>query len=725
MTAGSVSAPLIIPITETHRAKNHIDTNTPVCLQSDTPEALIFFTLDGSRPAAGPRGSAGGSRKYGGPILLPAGRVAVRALAVTRDGRDSATVTKVFWVELVDSNRKEDEESFRQSDKQRSSEGTLNSAGSPLRPSEPSIMGNASPPSAPRFLTRPLESVIKPPPGGSSQCSQSAIPGVKEMLSSTQTTRIHRETDFLRCAQCLGPRPSDPFSGFCAQCGSALPPLPEQRLPPAEGGQMLCCVFCKSLVPVNTQTCLICEASIHQQLQPQSSLTLQDHVVCVCCGSGNPANVSSCLICESRVQPHGAPSVRSADGRIVSCSRCNRRNRGDARFCDWCGSKPAHAAVCVACWRCGASGHPYAFYCAACGAFLEAPPPPHRDITQPTRGAAVNQASAPISHDATWQATPSSGPAPSTKSATPTAEQSTQTVGLYYPSATGLQRKETQRKLQLSKQPTPRDRQPLLTAISPGRGFWRKQLDHLCAHLRSYAQNNAPFRTLLGEPRLGRVVSAVIQEDRYEVSVTVAFVSAGREEHQVDPTGDGPAGPAETLSSVTERCADSCLRSDPPRRNPSHRLPVRDVQLLKELGPGPGPGQISVIQQLLDQGADPSCCDSNGRHALAVAAVNGHHDALPVLVQRGADVDQQSGRMKNTALHEAAALGSEGLKGAQVLLSCGASVRRRNGGGQTAYDVAVTSGCNAMVSLLAARAGRDLLGTLGTLGTPKGTPDAL
>lgn len=45
---------------------------------------------------------------------------------------------------------------------------------------------------------------------------------------------------------------------------------------------------------------------------------------------------------------------------------------------------------------------------------------------------------------------------------------------------------------------------------------------------------------------------------------------------------------------------------------------------------------VSVLQ-----GADPSCRDSDGRHTLVVAVVNGHHDVLPVLVQRGADVDQQ------------------------------------------------------------------------------------
>lgn len=81
----------------------------------------------------------------------------------------------------------------------------------------------------------------------------------------------------------------------------------------------------------------------------------------------------------------------------------------------------------------------------------------------------------------------------------------------------------------------------------------------------------------------------------------------------------------------------------------------------------PGRGQLSIVEQLLDQvllsqsaapsqtptmltghfitrqGADPACCRSDGRHALAVAVLNGHHQLLPLLVQRGASVDQQSG----------------------------------------------------------------------------------
>ncbi|XP_072240021.1 double zinc ribbon and ankyrin repeat-containing protein 1 [Leuresthes tenuis] len=743
MTAGSVSAPLIIPIVplQTHRTKNHIDTSTPVAIQSDTTGALTFFTLDGSKPAVGPQGSAGSSSKYTDPILLPAGRVSVRAVAVTSDGRQSSVVTKVFLVDQLGGDL--------QNQQQHPTDGTSgsaeNSAGSSLTPAgllmlhtgKPRMVGHSRPPSGTRFLNGRFGSRTAAASSGSSRRSQSAgnkrttsngrlseevhfdvlpvcqtSPELKQ-LSSTDASRVQRETDFLRCAQCLSARPSDPLARFCAQCGAVVPPLPGQRLPPAEAGQTLLCVFCNSLVPINTHTCLICEASVSQQRRPQAHRALQEHVVCVCCRSGNPAHLSSCLTCESRLQPVGqgensAPSVLAGHSRMLTCSRCKRMNSCDARFCDWCGSKPAHAVRCVTCWRCGASGNPYAFYCTACGVFLEAPAPPTScsDITQPVRSTGTTRAAAP-----------SSSPAPGVKVTPPTVDQYTQTVGLYYPSANELQKKQQQKALQVCR------RQPPLTAISPGRGYWRKQLDHVCAHLRSYAQNNVSFRALLGEPRLGRAVSAVIQEDGYEVSLTVSFVSAVRREQgsaHRDWDGpnrgeSGPAGGTETLSSVTEQSADiSSLRRDRPsagmKPSPKSapRPAVTDSQLLKELGPGGG--RISTIQKLLDQGADPSCCQSDGRHALVVAVASGYHDVLPVLVQRGADVDQKSGPMKNTALHEAAALGSRGLRCAEVLLRCKADVRRRNATGQTAYSVAVNSGCGDMVSLLAAHTGPDLLG---------------
>ncbi|XP_005461323.1 double zinc ribbon and ankyrin repeat-containing protein 1 isoform X7 [Oreochromis niloticus] len=709
MAAGAVSAPLIIPIIhlQTHRAKNHIKTSTPVSIQSDSAGVLIFYTLDGSKPGAGHRGAAGSSRKYSEPILLPAGRVTIRAVAVTSDGRESSIVTKVFSVDPLDN--------FLQPPPEETS--------SPAETSEPRMMGNPSLQSGPRFLYGRHGSEI----GAqlvSSHRSQPAVfrgSGDLRQLKSTETTRVQRDTDFLRCARCLHRRPSDPFAQFCAQCGAALSPLPSHRLPPAEEGQ--------------------------------------GHVMCVCCGSGNPADAFSCLTCESCLQQVGGarssvPSDPGAHTRMLSCTRCKRLNWGDARFCDWCGSKPTHAARCVTCQRCGASAHPYTFYCTACGIFLEAPVPLGScgDITRSVKGAANRQVGVQTACGATWRTTASSHPLRSVKIAPPTVDQCTQTVGLYYPSGTELQRKEQHRALQLLRKQVQSDRHPPLTAISPGRGYWRKQLDHICAHLRSYAQNNAPFRALLGEPRLGRMVFAVIQEDRHEVSLTVSFAAAELKEKQVGADDDGTGSPGggfelaswtKTLSSITERTGwtgSDQLSAPPSKPYLTPKLPVKDVQLLKELGPGRG--EVGVIQQLLDQvspsafnrqpaqghltrftfvcavvrqGADPSCCGSDGLHALAIAVINGHHDVLPVLVQRGADVDQQSGRMKNTALHEAATLGSAGVPCAEVLLSCKANVRQRNAAGQTAYDVAASSGCGSMASLLAAQTGLDLLGKLGNM----------
>lgn len=81
-----------------------------------------------------------------------------------------------------------------------------------------------------------------------------------------------------------------------------------------------------------------------------------------------------------------------------------------------------------------------------------------------------DQVSAPTYHEFTLQDATFSDSADNVKIVALTAERQTQTSGLYYPSATELQKKEQQRALQLSRQQTTRDRRPLLTAISPGKG---------------------------------------------------------------------------------------------------------------------------------------------------------------------------------------------------------------------------------------------------------------
>uniref|UniRef100_A0A3B3BQ24 Double zinc ribbon and ankyrin repeat domains 1 n=1 Tax=Oryzias melastigma TaxID=30732 RepID=A0A3B3BQ24_ORYME len=480
MAAGVVSAPLIIPIIhlKTSRGKTRIDTRTPVSMQSDTAGALIFFTLDGSKPLDGRGGSAGSSRKYSKPILLPSGRVHVKAVAVTSDSRQSSVVTKVFVVD------------------------------------------------------------------------------------------------------------------------------------PAEDGDLICL-----LEPVPRRKLQV----IHNQLQVCSQGLTCSHLF------------SPVLTCTHLFSPVLTYINIQAAGVLT-------------------GSAPLSTCRCAQCLWFGPSD-PMARFCAHCGAPSPAPP----GQTLPPK------------------ATPSSDPAPSLKVTQPTADKSTQTVGLHYPSFL-----ELQRRLQTKAQQGPRDPQPPLTAVSPGRGFWRKQLDHVCGHLRSYAQNNPPFRALLGEPRFGRVRSSLVSSwgfvrvlnQEIPQNLKKMFLSGPLwSSSGLDPQSKRARVPPQSQSSGGGHIQDGAG---------SENVPDSQLGLLKELGPGGG--RISTVQRLLDQGADPSRCGSDGRHLLAVAVMNGHPDVLPVLLQRGADADQQSG-------------------------PCKASVRRRNAVGQTPYDVAASSGCGDMVSLLAAGTG--------------------
>ncbi|XP_077381872.1 double zinc ribbon and ankyrin repeat-containing protein 1 isoform X2 [Festucalex cinctus] len=548
MTAGAVAAPRIIPIMQRDKltsSKNRLDTSTLVCIQSDTAEAGLFFTLDGSKPGSG-------GRRYSSPFLLPSGRVCVRAVAATSDGRQSATVTKVFVVREA----------------------------------------------------------------GPSQ--QQASPG----------ERLHRDDDTTTSRWPQG-----------SKVTGSQRPLPGPRVaPPAGVSELATCVWCDAQLPVDAGVCSRGHAPILQQLRPRP----QAQVLCACCGRGNPADLSTCLTCDTDL--HAEDSSHESN---VSCSACRRPNRAHARYCDWCGAKRERAAC----------EDPRAASC------LDATPTSCHDIS-----ASTSQVAKGFPDDA-----------------------------LAGPPASAAAERHAQ-----SRQRSADGGRPPLTAVSPGRGYWRQQLDHVCAHLRSFTHNDAPFRTLLGEPRLGRMTSAVLEEDAGQVSLTLGFVRqnvAGEATHKMATAHQGSGSKAS--GGETVRLARTSADIGP--------LPLsqaRDIQLLQELGPGHG--GVGVVQRLLDQGADPDCCAGDGRPAATIAAVNGHHAVLPLLLQRGADVDRTSGPMKNTALHEAAALGPPGLDCARVLLSCNAGTAIRNKDGLTAYDVAAAAGCAAMMSLLDAVEGAGL-----------------
>uniref|UniRef100_A0A8C9BLE4 Double zinc ribbon and ankyrin repeat-containing protein 1 n=1 Tax=Phocoena sinus TaxID=42100 RepID=A0A8C9BLE4_PHOSS len=105
MTAGSVCVPQIIPlrVPQPGKANHEIDNNTLLEMKSDTPDVNIYYTLDGSKPEFLKKIGYGENTtlKYMKPITLPDGKIQVKAIAVSKDCRQSAMVTKVFQVDYV------------------------------------------------------------------------------------------------------------------------------------------------------------------------------------------------------------------------------------------------------------------------------------------------------------------------------------------------------------------------------------------------------------------------------------------------------------------------------------------------------------------------------------------------------------------------------------------------------------------------------------------------
>ncbi|KFQ62708.1 Double zinc ribbon and ankyrin repeat-containing protein 1, partial [Pelecanus crispus] len=428
-------------------------------------------------------------------------------------------------------------------------------------------------------------------------------------------------------------------------------------------------------------------------------------VICQACGTGNPLHHKHCVTCESKLPEiqtptfgrHTPPPYPSQQRKTVLCSKCNHVNQCDARFCDWCGAKarPGPPPSYFTCFKCGTSNRPYARFCGSCGVYIE---PPSRVDSQ---------------NGIAWQPLPISLPK-SRAELKEREDKGTQTIGLFYPSSKLLEKKELELISQKQKLEKMSDHKPLLTAISPGKGYWRKQLDHVCAHLRSYAQNNLEFRALIGEPRMGKVGRSF--EDDYEVTITLNYALAiNKDIHNNKPVkfsshylntvtevGGGQDGSQTSFGKDDDNlfCSRGKIKRTKSRTltEREDKLPVQSRQLLDELGPN-GKGRITLVEQLLSEGADPNCISDEDRPALTVAVLNKHAEAISLLVQKGADIDQQSGPHNNTALHEAVLLGLEGEECIQVLLRCNASIEKKNANGRSAYDLAVTAGNNDIISL--------------------------
>ncbi|NXQ19300.1 DZAN1 protein, partial [Peucedramus taeniatus] len=734
MSAGSVSAPQIIPlrIPPPGKAQREIDTNTLIEIKSDGSKPELI-----RKPGYGPYSTL----EYKGPIILPVGKIMVKALAVTKDYRESSIVTKLFVVEYQQPNIlfsvEDDDKNFLQDMATQNKEGgtftakpkknKLNVEIKPAWDETSQDLQDRKPshtsPQGPQLLASHLATTEhreeSSAPMESLQFASSSAVTSQKSLASTQVSRIQSETYFLKCAHCSAPRLSEPLAHFCQNCGSPLPPVPVRRFPLPEGTQMAPCLECRHLVPMNTPTCIICEAPIAPQLQPQNSICIKGKVICQVCGTGNPLHHKHCATCESKLPEvqmpmFGGDSCPPLQGqqRKIQCSKCSGVNPSNARFCAWCGAKarapPGPPPSYFTCSKCGTSNQPYARFCVFCGVYIEPPSRQSPPGSPMDRGDSLGSSQAKLLQaQVDWQTCPVSSPK-SRAELTEREDKGTQTIGLFYPSSKLLEKKELELISQKEKVEKMSDHKPLLTAISPGKGYWRKQLDHVCAHVRSYAQNNPEFRTLIGEPQMGKINYATISEDDYEVTITLKFAAVNKDIHPNravkfsndylsagTEVTDGQDGSQTNFGrddnnlfysrGKIKRTKSRTLMGQEYKLSPEPR------QLLDELGQT-GKGRITFIEQLLNDGADPNSLSEEEHPALTAAVLNKHTGAIPPLVQKGADTDQQSGLHNTTALHEAVLLGLEGEESIQALLCCNASVQKKNAAGHSALDLAVAAG---------------------------------
>ncbi|XP_075262924.1 double zinc ribbon and ankyrin repeat-containing protein 1-like [Convolutriloba macropyga] len=802
MTAGSIPVPTVVPlrVPGPGESKFNIDTNTRVELRSVVPASenvSIYYTINGTRPD--PSGKVNHLHKstymYSGPFTLPPGKVVLKAVACLPDGKESGVNTKTLHVTFVDNGHgdtgllEDNETSFRKAVHQ-----------------TPSLVKNKSTASdnwifneALKAAITPDSTVLKeksyPDPYATSKRNfspQRSLKREKSDLSfelntnrfypnlaqdlppkTTQTAmRVSRETDFLRCICCFAKRPADPNAKFCNECGYPCSPLTEKQLPPPEPGQMGQCIKCQSTVPLNTDKCVVCEFDLAEQFQPQATLRTADKKKCFECGALNPPSVQFCLKCEEKLDselvkvksnlerpPVNTSALLLDDDCMMSCSKCGRVNSIDARFCDWCGTKPKHPSPLSRCLKCSASNQPYARFCSTCGAVLEAPERPDpRNTGLLLSGMPVKDAIKSLDSRATPTWLPMTAKAPAK---TENTSVQTQTVGLFYPSTKAIEKYLAEDE---SKKVFKEEKKIPLSAISPGKGYWRQNVDFIANHLKAHSQNDMDFRKMIGEHKLGKLMSATIHEDGHEFSLVLNFpIRSNRSDmgsgklgdpfkgknmsifkntvvggYPVNRRGGGVSGdevdsdtdPSDIETAVhslvsqkdkdifgntkhklkpaSKKKASAGKKESKQQQENSHLSSVNRL-LFTEVGPK-GSGDVDTVAQLLSEdGAEINCINSANESLLVVALKNKREECVNTLISHGIDVNRKLGTQGNTPLHEAILLGNSGESIVQALLGGGANSKRKNDKGKTPIELATEKGYERIITVLVASLGQEML----------------
>ncbi|XP_052806894.1 annexin A6-like [Mya arenaria] len=104
-SAGAVCPPTVTPLRRPiyGQSSTHVDTSTLIEIVCETPHTKIYFTADGAKP--NPRQRKIGGRvvthRYTDPFTLKDGKRVLKAIAVSRDGRESDVITRTYNVDDI------------------------------------------------------------------------------------------------------------------------------------------------------------------------------------------------------------------------------------------------------------------------------------------------------------------------------------------------------------------------------------------------------------------------------------------------------------------------------------------------------------------------------------------------------------------------------------------------------------------------------------------------
>ena len=473
------------------------------------------------------------------------------------------------------------------------------------------------------------------------------------MSAVQDTVKLLQETNYLQCIFCFCPRPADPFSRYCPQCGSSLPILPASAKdltmpPPGTIGQ---CLECKCSVPLNLTHCVVCEASLTTRLIPQSSHILKEKLLCLACGTANPDGTLKCVTCENSLIVNKDFAVRT-------------RNLADFMKCLFCSGFNARRNI----------------FCVACGYRIK------------PKNAADSESDHTQDVDILEE----------TKT---TETVGTQTQGIFFPSSKSISLKGEQQS-PVAEEVKKRENKNL-KPFSPGNGYWRQQTDHICSHIRSYVQSNADFQQVVGQPCMGRIKTVTLHTDDQQQAVMQILFNlkpqADTNTHILNGVSKLRLDEEDSISSETNGTENKTKKLKPRNKKKSLKATksVDDHLLLKEVT---GAAREQLIEQLIEGGANVNSIHAGKPILNKAIEMNCITEVIELLLRFDADVNIPD-KNGNTSLHTAVkSRDNELLK---LLLEHNGDPLLKNKNGDSVYMLAAD--CEDLMQTLSAHIGSNEL----------------